>query len=135
MTEHKSIELATEAAEKLVDGGVKGGRVRLYRASVDFSETTVASGDSVIMLVLPDRGHIVSARFGATVTLGTTKIKIGTADDDDALRAEAVKTDCKPEELILPFLVCAGQTVVMSATTANAPGSGIAYVDFLIADV
>jgi len=135
MTVHKSIELATEAAEKLVDGGVKGGRVRLYRASVDFSKTTVASGDSVIMLVLPDRGHIVAARFGATVTLGTSTVKIGTTDDDDAFRAAATKTDCKPEEMMLPFLVCAGQTVVMAVATANAPGSGIAYVDYLIADV
>ncbi|MBQ8347384.1 MAG: hypothetical protein IJY17_07280 [Alphaproteobacteria bacterium] len=134
MSTHKSAYITKLEAGEPIHGDVCGGHVRLYRAVVDLAVITVASGDVVQMLKLPNKGQLIAARFGANVTLGTTTVKIGTTDDD-VFRAAAVKTDCKPEEMMLPFVECSGQTVVLAAATANAPSSGKVYVDFLVADV
>lgn len=134
MSTHNSDFMAALAAGKHNKGDIAGGRVRLYRGEVDLSQTTIASGDKVNMIKLPEKGEWIALRFGATESLGTTTIKIGTADDDDAFRASATKTDKKPEELmILP--VCAGQIVILDAGTADAPTSGKIWVDALVADV
>lgn len=135
MSTHKSAYITKLEAGEPIHGDVCGGHVRLYRAVVDLAVITVASGDVVQMLKLPNKGQLIAARFGATATLGTTTFKVGTTDDVAAFRAAAVKTDCKPEEMMLPFIECSGQTVVLSADTANAPNSGKVYVDFLVADV
>lgn len=135
MSTHKSEYITKLEAGEAIHGDVCGGHVRLYRAVVDLEEVTVASGDVVQMLKLPSKGQLIAARFGSTVTLGTTTVKVGTTDDDDAFRAAATKTDCKPEEMMLPVVACSGQTVILTAATANAPSSGKIYVDFLVADV
>lgn len=134
MSTHNSDFMAALAAGKHNKGDIAGGRVRLYRGEIDLSKETVASGDTVNMVKLPEKGKLVGLRFGANVTLGTTTVKIGTADDDDAFRASATKTDKKPEELMtLPD--CAGETIILTAGTADAPTSGKIWVDALVADV
>lgn len=134
MTAHNSDFMANLAAGKFNKGDVAGGRTRLYRGLVDLSEVTVESGDTVNMVKLPEKGKLIALRFGATVTLGTTTVKIGTADDDDAFRASATKTDKKPEEMMIAA-DCAGETVILAAGTADAPTSGKIWVDALVADV
>ncbi len=135
MSTHKSAYITKLEAGEAIHGDICGGHARLYRSVVDLNAITVESGDVVHMLKLPNRGQLIAARFGSTVTLGTTTVKVGTTDDDDAFRAAAVKTDCKPEEMMLPFVECSGQTIVLAAATANAPSSGKVYVDFLVANV
>lgn len=135
MSTHKSAYITKLEAGEAIHGDICGGHVRLYRAVVDLAVITVASGDVVQMLKLPNKGQLIAARFGSTVALGTTTVKIGTTDDDDAFRASATKTDLKPEEMILPFVECSGQTVVLTAATAAAPVSGCVYVDAFVADV
>lgn len=134
MTAHNSDFMANLAAGKFNKGDVAGGRIRLYRGKVDLSEVTIASGDTVNMVKLPEKGKLVGLRFGATVTLGTTTVKIGTSADDDAFRASATKTDKKPEELMIAP-DCEGETVILAAGTADAPTSGEIFVDALVADV
>lgn len=134
MSTHNSDFMAALAAGKHNKGDIAGGRVRLYRGVADLAAVTVESGDTVNMVKLPEKGKLVGLRFGANVTLGTTTVKIGTADDDDAFRASATKTDKKPEELMtLPD--CAGETIILTAGTADAPTSGKIWVDALVADV
>lgn len=134
MTAHNSDFMKNIAAGKQNKGDVDGGRVRLYRGEIDLSAVTIESGDTVNMVKMPEKGRKIGMRFGATVSFGTTTIKIGTADDNDKFRASATKTDKKPEELMIDP-DCAGETVIMDFGTADAPTSGKAWVDVLVADV
>lgn len=135
MTIHNSEYIKKLIAAEMIHGDVCGGHIRLFRSAVDLSALTIANGDVVNMLKLPNRGQLVAVRFGSTVTFGTTTVKVGTETDDDVLRAAATKTDCKPEELILPFMKCEGQTINLTIATADAPTSGYVYVDAFVADV
>ena len=77
MSEIKSDFIENIENGKMNYGDVAGGRLRLYRGEIDLSEKTVAAGDTVKMLTLPEKGKVVSRRFGATVSLGTSTVSVG----------------------------------------------------------
>ena len=135
MTEHNSDYIKKQKNAETIHGDICGGHVRLFRSVVDLSALTIKKDDSVNMLKLPNQGQLVAVRLGSSVAFGTTTIKVGTADDYEAFRADAEKTDCKPEEMMMPFTKCEGQTINLTVATADAPTSGFVYIDALVADV
>lgn len=135
MSEIKSDFIENIENGKMNDGAVAGGRVRLYRGVIDLSKKTIGVGDTVKMVTVAEHGKIVSRKLGASVTLGTSTVSVGDGTTAGKYRADAVKTDAKPEELLSPDTDAAGETYVLTVATAALPSSGFIWLDVLIADV
>lgn len=135
MAEIKSDFIENIENGKMNYGDVAGGRLRLWRGEIDLSKKTVAAGDTVKILTLPEKGKVVSRRFGSTVSLGTSAVSVGDGTTAQKYRAVAVKTDVTPEELLSPDAEACGETYVLTVATANLPTAGKIWIDVLIADV
>lgn len=135
MSEIKSDFIENIENGKMNYGDVAGGRLRLWRGEIDLSKKTVAAGDTVKILTLPEKGKVVSRRFGSTVSLGTSTVSVGDGTTAQKYRAVAVKTDVTPEELLSPDAEAYGETYVLTVATANLPTVGKIWIDVLIADV
>lgn len=115
------------------NGGVQGGRLRRFRASLTFASQ--ASGDTITLANVP-AGHTFAfgvvnagASFGASAT-----IAIGTAASAGKYRAAAVQTTTGPVMFGLNTAaddvpLTADETVIMTVGVAALPGSGSAVVD------
>lgn len=123
-----SNEAALVAEGKQLDVCFAGAPARLYRNTIELDAQAVA--DTITLNKLPE-GQLVGFQISGP-TLGTSKIKVGTATDDDLYRAEATCT--KPEYTALGG-ASEGATPIVTISTAALPGSGTLYVDFFLADV
>lgn len=114
-------------------GGVQGGRLRRFRATVPFAAQ--ASGDTIVLAAVP-AGHTfafgmvnASATFGASAT-----VAIGTAASAGKYRAAATHTATVPTLFGLytaadDVPLASPETVIMTVGVAALPGSGSAVVD------
>lgn len=114
-------------------GGVQGGRLRRFRATVPFAAQ--AAADTITLANVP-AGYTfafgvvnASASFGGTAT-----IAIGNATTPGKYRAAAVQTATGPVMFGLNTAaddvpLAADETVILTVAAAALPGSGSAVVD------
>lgn len=115
------------------NGGVQGGRLRRFRATVTFASQ--ASGDTVTLAYVP-AGHVfafgiinATASFGASAT-----IAIGNSSSTGKYRAAATNTATTPTMFGLATAadddaLTADETVIMTIAVAALPSSGTAVID------
>lgn len=115
------------------NGGVQGGRLRRFRATVPFASQ--ASGDTITLANVP-AGHTfaygivnASATFGASAT-----VAIGTAASAGKYRAAATHTATVPTLFGVytaadDVPLTADETVILTVGVAALPSSGSAVVD------
>lgn len=115
------------------NGGVQGGRLRRFRATVPFAAQ--AAGDTITLANVP-AGHTFAygivnagASFGASAT-----VAIGTATTADKYRTAATHTTTGPTLFGLytaadDVPLTAEETVIMTVAVAALPASGSAVVD------
>ena len=114
-------------------GGVQGGRLRRYRATVPFAAQ--ASGDTITLAVIPAGHTFAFGVVNATATFGASAtVAIGTAASAGKYRAAAVHTAVVPTMFGVPAAaddapLSAAETVIMTVGVAALPGSGSAVVD------
>lgn len=109
-----------------------GGKVRLYKN--EFALESQATGSTLTCQTLPENGYVVGIILHGT-SLGTAKIKIGDATDDDAYVVEATNTATTfATPVVADYLACGGKTPVITTSTAGLPASGAFFVDFLVAE-
>lgn len=114
-------------------GGVQGGRLRRFRATVPFAAQ--ASGDTVTLATVPAGYTFAFGMVNATATFGATAtIAIGTAASSGKYRVAAVHTATVPTLFGVPGAaddvpLTAAETVIMTVAAASLPGSGSAVVD------
>lgn len=115
------------------NGGVQGGRLRRFRATVPFASQ--AAGDTVVLARVPS-GHTFaygimnnSASFGASAT-----VAIGPSSASGKYRTAAVLTTTGPV-LIGNYTAAddvpltAEETVLLTVAVAALPSSGSAVID------
>lgn len=115
------------------NGGVQGGRLRRFRATVTFASQ--ASGDTITLAQVP-AGYTFAygivnntASFGASAT-----VAIGTAASAGKYRAAATLTSTGPVLIGTTTAadddaLTAEETVIMTVAVAALPSSGTAVVD------
>ena len=115
------------------NGGVQGGRLRRFRATVPFASQ--AAGDTITLAQVP-AGYTfafgvvnASATFGASAT-----IAIGPVSASGKYRAAAVQTTTGPvmfgtNTAADDVPLTADETVVMTVAVGALPASGSAVVD------
>ncbi len=128
-------------AGKNVYGGVVGGRMRRYRATV---ELKAQAADDVIELIdVPAPETFAFGVIFASVTLGTATLAIGTADDPDAyMAAKTVTTADTPVFFGTTAAAAADtasetgvKTITATVGTAALPASGTLVVDIYTSGV
>lgn len=115
------------------NGGVQGGRLRRFRATVPFASQ--AAGDTVVLAVVP-AGHTfafgivnASATFGASAT-----IAIGPSSASGKYRTAATHTATVPTMFgnytaADDVPLTADETVLLTVAVAALPSSGSAVID------
>lgn len=115
------------------NGGVQGGRLRRFRATVTFASQ--ASGDTITLTQVPAGFTFAygivnnTASFGASAT-----VAIGTAASTGKYRAAATLTTTGPVLIGTTTAadddaLAAEETVIMTVAVAALPASGTAVVD------
>lgn len=110
-----------------------GGRLRRFRNTITLASQ--ADGDTITCQPIP-AGHVFA--FGiltSSVSLGTSTIAIGVAGAAGKFRASAVHTATTPTLFGLSApaaadFLTAGETPIVTNTTAALPSSGTLVVDF-----
>lgn len=114
-------------------GGVQGGRLRRFRATVPFAAQ--ASGDTVTLATVPAGYTFAFGMVNASATFGASAtIAIGNAGATGKYRAAATHTATVPTLFGLytasdDVPLAAAETVIMTVDVAALPGSGSAVVD------
>lgn len=92
MAEHRSKEIEGQYAHppKLLDGGVMGGRVRRYRATIALAAQ--AADDTVTLVHSRSCESFAYGILTSDTSLGSAKIKIGTKISGAVYRDEATFT-------------------------------------------
>lgn len=115
------------------NGGVQGGRLRRFRATVPFAAQ--ASGDTIVLAYVPAGHTFAFGMVNATATFGASAtIAIGTAASSGKYRVAAVHTATVPTLFGVPGAaddvpLASPETVIMTIAVAALPGSGSAVVD------
>lgn len=115
------------------NGGVQGGRLRRFRATVPFASQ--ASGDTITLATVPAGYTFAFGMVNASATFGASAtIAIGTADSAGKYRAAATHTTTVPTLFGLytaadDVPLTAPETVIMTVGVAALPSSGSAVVD------
>jgi hypothetical protein len=114
------------------NGAVQGGRVRRFRATITLASQ--ADGDTVVLAQVPAGYAFAYGILNASATLGSSTIAIGVAGTAAKYRAAAVFTAAAPTLFGLSTAVddaplAAGETVILTNTTAALPSSGTLIVD------
>ena len=114
------------------NGAVQGGRVRRFRATIALAAQ--ADGDTVVLAQVPAGYAFAYGILNASATLGSSTIAIGVAGTAAKYRAAAVFTAAAPTLFGLSTAVddaplAAGETVILTNTTAALPSSGTLIVD------
>lgn len=109
-----------------------GGKVRVYKNEFDLDSQ--ATGSTLTCQALPKNGYVVGIVLHGT-SLGTAKVKIGDATDDDAYFAEATVTASTfTTPAVVDYLECGGKVPVATTSTAALPSTGKFFIDFLVAE-
>lgn len=127
---------ATTTPASKAEGYKYEGRPRNYRATVTLAAQ--ADGDTIV-IAKPPAGAVFSHGIITTdTTLATATISIGTTDDPDGMRVDAVLTDVNTPEVFgtIPGIdtegLLDGQTEVkITIDTAALPASGTMVVDLV----
>lgn len=131
MTAHRAKEFANDGSlpHVLRDAKMTGANVRSIRASVNLSETTIASGDTLFIGTRPRGSRYLGHRITCGVSLGTTTVALGTAGATGKYRAAAAHTAVNtPTDVAIAAELAADPSTAdedMIATfgTASAPTS------------
>lgn len=116
-----------------VNGGLIGGRLRRYRASIAFAAQ--ASGDDIVLFKVPAGSVFAFGMINASATFGgTATIAIGIAGATGKYRAAATHTATVPTLFGLysaadDSALAAEETILLTIAAAALPGSGSAVVD------
>lgn len=114
------------------DGGVVGGRLRRYRATITLASQ--ADGDTVVLTKVPAGSVFAFGVLNASATLGSATIAIGNSTTAGKYRADAVFTAAAPTLFGLysaadDAALEAEEEVIMTIDTAALPSSGTLLVD------
>ena len=114
------------------NGAVQGGRVRRFRATIALASQ--ADGDTVVLAQVPAGYAFAYGILNASATLGSSTIAVGIAGTAAKYRAAAVFTAAAPTLFGISTAVddaplAAGETVILTNTTAALPSSGTLIVD------
>lgn len=109
-------------------------KVRRFKATIELAAQ--ASGDTVTLFKVPKGYSFLTGILNASASLGTSTVKIGTAEDDDKYRASATHTATAPTLFgAQAGFVEGGNTeeeeILLTVGTAALPGSGTLVVDML----
>jgi hypothetical protein len=115
------------------NGGVQGGRLRRFRATVPFAGQ--AAADTITLAQVPAGYTFAYGMVNASATFGASAtVAIGTAAAPAKYRAAATHTATVPTLFGLfsaadDVPLEAEETVIMTVAVASLPGSGSAVVD------
>lgn len=114
------------------NGGVQGGRVRRFRASVTMAAQ--ASGDTIVLGKVPAGYTFAYGVINASATLGTATVAVGNATTAGKYRAAATFTAAAPTMFGVSTAVdddplTAEEDVLATIGTAALPGAGTLIVD------
>lgn len=109
-------------------------KVRVFKATITLASQ--ASGDTVTLFKVPKGYSFITGILNGSVSLGSSTIKIGTADDDDKYRASGTHTATTPTLFgDQAGFVSGGNTtdeeIKLTVGTAALPASGTLIVDML----
>lgn len=114
-------------------GGVQGGRLRRFRATVPFAAQ--ASGDTITLATIPAGYTFAFGMINASATFGASAtVAIGPAGTTGKYRTAATHTATVPT-LFGNYTasddvpLAAAEVVLMTVAVAALPGSGSAVVD------
>jgi hypothetical protein len=114
------------------NGGVQGGRLRRFRASVTMASQ--ADGDTITLAAVPAGYTFAYGIINASATLGSTTVAVGVAGTATKYRAAAVFTAAAPTlfggaAATAAAPLAAGETVIATLGAAALPSSGTLVVD------
>ena len=116
------------------DGGVMGGRVRRFRATITLAAQ--ASGDDVVLAKVPAGHSFMFGVISSTVTLATATVAVGITGTTAKFKAAAVFTATdtptffgKTAAVATGNKLTAEETVLLTVGTASLPASGTLVVD------
>lgn len=115
------------------NGGVQGGRLRRFRATVTFASQ--ASGDTITLAQVPAGYTFAYGLINATASFGASAtVAIGTAASAGKYRAAATHTSTGlslfgTTTAADDDALTAEETVIMTVAVAALPSSGTAVVD------
>ncbi len=114
------------------NGAVQGGRLRRFRATITLASQ--ADGDTIVLASVPAGYAFAYGILNASATLGAATIAIGVSGTAAKYRASAVFTAAAPTLFGVSTAVddaplTAGETVILTNTTAALPSSGTLIVD------
>jgi hypothetical protein len=116
-----------------VNGGVIGGRLRRYRASVTFASQ--ASGDTVVLFKVPAGSVFAFGMVNASATFGATAtIAVGISGTTGKYRTAATHTTTVPTLFGLytaadDSATTAEEEILLTIAAAALPASGSAVID------
>ncbi len=116
----------------MANGGVVGGRLRRFRATVTLASQ--ADGDTVVLTKLPAGYAFAYGIINASATLGSSTIAIGNSSSAGKYRAAAVFTAAAPTLFgvvgaVDDAALTAEETVIATVGAAALPSSGTMVVD------
>ena len=116
----------------MANGGVVGGRLRRFRATVTLASQ--ADGDTVVLTKLPAGYAFAYGVINASATLGSSTIAIGNSSSAGKYRAAAAFTAAAPTLFgvvgaVDDAALTAEETVIATVGTAALPSSGTMVVD------
>jgi hypothetical protein len=115
------------------NGGVQGGRLRRFRATVPFAAQ--AAADTITLANVPAGYTFAYGMVNASATFGASAtVAIGVAGTPAKYRAAATHTATVPTLFGLfsaadDVPLAEAETVIMTIAVASLPGSGSAVVD------
>lgn len=116
----------------MANGGVVGGRLRRFRATVTLASQ--ADGDTVVLTKLPAGYAFAYGVINASATLGSSTIAIGNSSSAGKYRAAAAFTAAAPTLFgvvgaVDDAALTAEETVIATVGAAALPSSGTMVVD------
>lgn len=133
MPETNSTEYQKVVNNVISDGNERNCNVARYKATIPLNSQ--ASGGVVNLFKVPAGQSFCFGNINSSVSLGTSTIKIGTADDDDKYRASAVHTAAGVPTAFgaatgfVPGGNASAEIVKLTVGTAALPASGTLIVD------
>lgn len=124
-----------ELKQPLINTSVIDGKTKAYQATIDLAAQ--ASGDTIVIAKARQGEKFVGGIITTDTSLGSSKIKIGNAADDDKYRAEAVFTAVNTPTMFGNAAAMAAleddEEIAIAITTANLPASGTLKISMLFA--
>lgn len=116
----------------MANGGVVGGRLRRFRATVTLASQ--ADGDTIVLTKLPAGYAFAYGIINASATLGSSTIAIGNSSSAGKYRAAAAFTAAAPTLFgvvgaVDDAALTAEETVIATVGAAALPSSGTMVVD------